>query len=686
MAGRKQHFIPQQFLRNFSIPEKSTHVYTYRKKAKFPFQSAISDTAAMRDFYSEPSSEFTLDDKITNLEMALDPIVKKMSTAPNDDVETMLNEYLELMIHLEVRTRHTREFMSKAFGELMNSLANVVGKTENLSTWLGIKDGILHKKLDLALKDELAQYNFAKLTNLQESTIERLSSFFIREKFHFFISDMSLDLKKEVRELLSLSPSSVVEAHRKALDRDLGISLKRINKIKSMNWKTVEFKECNLILPDCISIARSESGMWSSGLFPESYETVVERVFPIKPNRALIGLKNDTPMSSEEDIINASIGCSTEFFVTHKKTFNSFEEIGKLSEKHITGMISSISKSIIKEEGMTPPPSSLNGYLSGLKRDKFNVPNYQVKFSGGVSPEEAKDIAGIIEGIVNIFGGYYPLGYLSEINYTIDLREALRTFDAEHEMVIEPPSNNDNYIGVSATRILYQDSEIAIYPFISLEYGLGLISNEKEYRDNSTTILLWALANISLKQIMSEALNNNANFDDRTNYDKLLDPYCGDAFTTYWSSRISSGIKDNSWEMYEGFLLKIIENALTTTPNLLKKYDRDKDIDSIFENRSKVARDILLMAARVAGHLDEENLLREPSSNFISKMKDIDLYDWFCLFRADLNRIFCTTPNWKGFSEFSVFNRHFERICFILGIVTEDTDHEGLFIKVRLPS
>ena len=67
MAGRKQHFIPQHYQRPFAIKGSDERIWTYRKGKSKPIPTSIADTAAQRDFYSEPSTGDipTLDDLIT---------------------------------------------------------------------------------------------------------------------------------------------------------------------------------------------------------------------------------------------------------------------------------------------------------------------------------------------------------------------------------------------------------------------------------------------------------------------------------------------------------------------------------------------------------------------------------------------------------------------------------------------
>lgn len=67
MAGRKQHFIPKHFLKEFVIPNGSYKHWMYRRGLPIPVQVSRGDAAATRDFYSKPATTGapTLDDLIT---------------------------------------------------------------------------------------------------------------------------------------------------------------------------------------------------------------------------------------------------------------------------------------------------------------------------------------------------------------------------------------------------------------------------------------------------------------------------------------------------------------------------------------------------------------------------------------------------------------------------------------------
>lgn len=73
MVGRKQHFIPRHFLKEFVVQDVSDTLWMYRRGLDNLVSVSRDDVAAMRDFYSKPGNTeaATLDDLITEYENKL---------------------------------------------------------------------------------------------------------------------------------------------------------------------------------------------------------------------------------------------------------------------------------------------------------------------------------------------------------------------------------------------------------------------------------------------------------------------------------------------------------------------------------------------------------------------------------------------------------------------------------------
>ncbi len=111
MAGRKQHFIPRHFLKEFVVPDGSDKLWMYRRGLPKPVPVSRDDAAATRDFYSKPAETDapTLDDLITEYENELKFHVEKVrSIRPGEGVPS--HPISETIAHLfTIQKKSSRE-------------------------------------------------------------------------------------------------------------------------------------------------------------------------------------------------------------------------------------------------------------------------------------------------------------------------------------------------------------------------------------------------------------------------------------------------------------------------------------------------------------------------------------------------------------------------------------------------
>jgi len=142
VSGRKQHYIPQSFLRGFQIPNKgkTKKVWVF-KKGQLPYISSTKDVAAKRHFYSELSKDGypTLDDRITNYENELARLLVLLRETPVDSAvdATIAAEFI---IHLTIRGAHLRDVFSLGAKESIKGIANIFTDGNLMRTLLGIDE------------------------------------------------------------------------------------------------------------------------------------------------------------------------------------------------------------------------------------------------------------------------------------------------------------------------------------------------------------------------------------------------------------------------------------------------------------------------------------------------------------------------------------------------------------------
>lgn len=138
MSGRKRHFIPQAVQRGFAAGQarKSTQVYVF-PKCRPPYLSATDRVAAQRDFYSPPSDEESLDDKITRYEGdVLAPAVASLRDADPGPIAS--HTAAAVVVHLSIRSAFVRGTFSSAAEGLLNQFTRALGSEEETRSLLGL--------------------------------------------------------------------------------------------------------------------------------------------------------------------------------------------------------------------------------------------------------------------------------------------------------------------------------------------------------------------------------------------------------------------------------------------------------------------------------------------------------------------------------------------------------------------
>ena len=127
MAGKKQHFIPQHFLKPFVVPGGGDHLWMYRKGQSSAIRVARSDAAAQNYFYSRPSGAGspTLDDVMTRYENQLHKTVDEVRSLEIGQVIDS-GKVAKIVGHLVVRSSHLRGAVAEALDSISTSFQNLI--------------------------------------------------------------------------------------------------------------------------------------------------------------------------------------------------------------------------------------------------------------------------------------------------------------------------------------------------------------------------------------------------------------------------------------------------------------------------------------------------------------------------------------------------------------------------------
>lgn len=338
MAGRKQHHIPQSLLRGFGKKGsgKSILVTVYNRDGRI-FITSTTGVAAKRDFYSEPSAGTTLDDKITDFEQTLGPILDGLREHPlGAPVEP--NIAAEFVSHLTIRPAHLRDSFASATSDLLDKAEERFTNVDWLREQLGLDEdkpsGIVldeFEKLYETYRPQLLAIGITK-----EDFVERL---FPIAKL-LFVQNAPQGIAELQSVLGALQPKlgSMVEAgHRNALHQTLTPE-PRVSALEDLSWTVQESPKTALVLPDCVALGQTDEG-WAPLVHSSNNLSAV--ILPIESRRALVGAPSNLSLPPAINAISAQ--CSWDFFVARDE-LPEYERlvltIGEITRAAFDGMVS----------------------------------------------------------------------------------------------------------------------------------------------------------------------------------------------------------------------------------------------------------------------------------------------------------------------------------------------------------
>lgn len=286
MAGKKQHFIPQHYLKSFIVSRKGDHLWVYRRGHASAICVARHDAAAQNYFYSRPSVDgsTTLDNLVTEYESDLH---LKIDEIRNLEIGELIEsaKISEIVVHLMIRSSHVRETMHEAIVTITNSVRDlfVCGPEEFISKFPrhGPSESIYPM-----LSQELANLGLTDATPFTEKTIIDVLYVMIREKG----SDVLDDVLPNVAEVLQGYVSEAMKLSQRAQANVLAETMapqERIADLSKLIWHVMPGPAEGAILPDCTSI--TFNGLDWQPLLLSGSEELKAVVLALSPDRVAVG-------------------------------------------------------------------------------------------------------------------------------------------------------------------------------------------------------------------------------------------------------------------------------------------------------------------------------------------------------------------------------------------------------------
>jgi len=412
VAGRKQHFIPQALQRGFGeATGKKTQVYVFKKGQK-PYLSSTEGVAAQRDFYSEPSEEETLDDRITKYEeLVLSPAVAALRESPAGPIDAHVAA--AVVVHLSIRSAFVRGTFSAAATELLEHFANSMESDDTARALLEIDSLKSESMLVKSIEEDIVP-NFGQMPEGFRNAFAKLAHFRAREKFPQMFPSLTAAVLQQFEMLLEKMPELIDSSHSKALDRDL-VPQGRVNRLKEMNWQIIAVDApSHFVLPDCLAIGSPTPDFKSA----EPYWLVNDDelagvVMPISSAKALVGCTGAAQIMLPR--LNYALArCSLEFFISSRvdaQTTDAAQSIGDTVAQYVDKLVEGEAFAAPRPskddaddaEGATPqvvnvpikfePASRKSGKAQAAVRNLMSAPELQTGLRTVTSIVIADDIA-----------------------------------------------------------------------------------------------------------------------------------------------------------------------------------------------------------------------------------------------------------------------------------------------------
>lgn len=318
MSGRKQHFIPQLVQRGFAAGKgkKSTQVYVFPRDRP-RFITATESVAAQRDFYSPPSDEETLDDKITHYEgSVLAPAIAALREGEPGPIDS--NAAAAVVVHLSVRSAFLRGTFSTATEELLNEMVKALGSEDETRSLLGLDslspDSMMVKGIDEELRKVLSE----GVGDAEQAFFAKLVHFRGREKFAQIHTDLSNDASGVFAALLERLPQIVDNAHGRALGQSL-VPQQRVDRLKAMTWALIEAPHgAHFVLPDCLAVgSKTEDFRELEPYALLGDDELSGVVLPVSANKVLVGSTGE-PRLDATALNEHFARCSKDFIISSR--------------------------------------------------------------------------------------------------------------------------------------------------------------------------------------------------------------------------------------------------------------------------------------------------------------------------------------------------------------------------------
>lgn len=633
---------------------KATRVYVF-KKGQMPYRSSTEGVAAQRDFYSAPSDEESLDDKITTYEgIVLAPAIEALREAPAGPIDSQLAA--AAVVHLSIRSAFVRDSWSAAASEMLDYLADAMRSYSTARALLDVDTLNAESALVKRIAEELAS-SFAALPEGNRNALAKLAHFRVRETLPQVLPDLSVLAWRPLRMLLEKIPEITVSGHSKALEKDL-IPASRVERLKAMNWQImVAAPQTHFVLPDCLAVGSKTLSF--QNIEPYSLQNDDELacvVMPVCHNKVLVGSFGNPEVNM--DSLNRSFAqCSLDFFISSQADTQT-TEVAQLIGSTVSTCIDELLKNEVfaaparrdsndesldkksneREQVKVPikfePPCRKSGKAQATVRNLMDLPELQVGLR-------------IVKTIVvtdNIVHSLHQRGeklngcaaqavrwgacYLTETPAGVSCQLFLTTASVNLVAKGHPLARS------AAAMIRHQAGRATYYATVFTKIPIQTLQHQRPL-----------LEAVGLRI---------ANF------------FC----SHYFGGRLSGlgHVSDEDFAitdaLYSEALPIYMQRITSARLHFIEYRDVDAALDQALGHVEQLLCAVATACASTSGEVD-----RWRSSKSLECLKGASLGHWFELFALDLERFFNSRERLNGDNDLVLLGSHIERVLWSFGIV-----------------
>ena len=683
MAGKKQHFIPQHFLKPFVIPGGGDSLWMFRRGKASGFQVARNRAAAQEYYYSHPSKDTYpgVDDLVTAYEHRLHPVVDQIrSLSVGNQIDG--KQIAEVVVHLAIRSSHIRGVMSESATTFSKAIPSLVDE---------LRKGFLTKLPQNTIPSQIEKEIVAVWRNLNlplyrpmsEKTIVELLYLLMRENAESLVEGTSS--VKMLMEGLSLDGKSISKTAQTDALRTAMAPGPFMAKLDHLIWRVAQVSGQPAILPDCTSIAFDGQG-WKPLLFCDKDELIAV-VLPLAPDRLAVGERDpESPIDVSE--FNEHAARSTHLFFLSSCRSGELEElamvIGDEMRASISGLIDESITDGLDEFFQTKAGEvAANSNAAGHTLDDPDSGNrqpIQVSFVGIGDKDFAAEVVRVLTPLCVSFFEQVTVYNMDGITFAHDYRSALESLNLLEAYTSELEfKKHEQFAGVPIT--FRSNDKVRTRAILHSSIAVDLTSDDQVRFDDAQRAVLSSIASCALSGLVAEKFPKLALTRLEDPYNDLIQHYVSGVFEAYFCAAYST-INKGQLQFLETLAYEALEQVIRDIPQLRVGYRRDRDLEGFFDVSARLVADALAALSRLFGAYRCLSWEIPSDSGVFDLLSEQDLHRWANLFQSDLEVFRANLSDWNEFSEMLFVHRHFQRVLAHFQIVPDRTDGQGAYVYV----